>query len=108
MQNEPVLVRIHSQCLTGDIFGSKLCDCGSQLHQAMQQVAEAGRGVILYMRKKGEASACWRNCRRTSYRRKKAWTRCKRTSVSASARTCATTASAPKSSLIWAFARCGY
>ncbi len=58
VQNEPVLVRIHSQCLTGDIFGSKLCDCGSQLHHAMQQVAEAGKGVILYMRKKGAASVC--------------------------------------------------
>ncbi len=53
VQNEPVLVRIHSQCLTGDIFGSKLCDCGSQLHHAMQQVADAGKGVILYMRQEG-------------------------------------------------------
>jgi 3,4-dihydroxy 2-butanone 4-phosphate synthase/GTP cyclohydrolase II len=52
-QAEPVLVRIHSQCLTGDIFGSQLCDCGSQLHQAMRQVAEAGKGVILYMRQEG-------------------------------------------------------
>ena len=53
VQTEPVLVRIHSQCLTGDIFNSLLCDCGSQLHQAMAQVAEAGRGVILYMRQEG-------------------------------------------------------
>ncbi len=53
VQSEPVLVRIHSQCLTGDIFESKLCDCGSQLHQAMQQVAEAGKGVVLYMRQEG-------------------------------------------------------
>jgi 3,4-dihydroxy 2-butanone 4-phosphate synthase/GTP cyclohydrolase II len=52
-QQDPVLVRIHSQCLTGDIFESKLCDCGSQLHQAMQQVGEAGKGVILYMRQEG-------------------------------------------------------
>src|SRR5262245_43934025 len=52
-QDEPVLVRIHSQCLTGDIFESMLCDCGSQLHHAMQQVAEAGKGVILYMRQEG-------------------------------------------------------
>jgi 3,4-dihydroxy 2-butanone 4-phosphate synthase/GTP cyclohydrolase II len=50
---EPVLVRIHSQCLTGDIFDSLLCDCGSQLHQALQQVAEAGKGVLLYMRQEG-------------------------------------------------------
>jgi 3,4-dihydroxy 2-butanone 4-phosphate synthase/GTP cyclohydrolase II len=53
VQKEPVLVRIHSQCLTGDIFESMLCDCGSQLHQAMQQVAEAGKGVVLYMRQEG-------------------------------------------------------
>src|SRR5439155_103269 len=50
VQDEPVLVRIHSQCLTGDIFHSKLCDCGSQLHQAMKQVVAAGKGVVLYMR----------------------------------------------------------
>ena len=53
MQAEPVLVRIHSQCLTGDILGSMLCDCGPQLHQAMAQVAEAGKGVVLYMRQEG-------------------------------------------------------
>lgn len=53
VQQEPVLVRIHSQCLTGDILASQLCDCGSQLHQAMEQVREAGRGVILYMRQEG-------------------------------------------------------
>jgi 3,4-dihydroxy 2-butanone 4-phosphate synthase/GTP cyclohydrolase II len=53
VQTEPVLVRIHSQCLTGDIFNSLLCDCGSQLHQAMAQVAQAGRGVVLYMRQEG-------------------------------------------------------
>jgi 3,4-dihydroxy 2-butanone 4-phosphate synthase/GTP cyclohydrolase II len=53
VQTEPVLVRIHSQCLTGDIFGSLLCDCGPQLHQAMVQVAEAGKGVVLYMRQEG-------------------------------------------------------
>jgi 3,4-dihydroxy 2-butanone 4-phosphate synthase/GTP cyclohydrolase II len=52
-QTEPVLVRIHSQCLTGDIFESRLCDCGSQLHQAMKQVQAAGKGVVLYMRQEG-------------------------------------------------------
>ena len=52
-QDEPVLVRIHSQCLTGDIFESLLCDCGSQLHKAMEQVAKVGKGVILYMRQEG-------------------------------------------------------
>ena len=48
-----ILVRVHSECLTGDVFGSRRCDCGPQLHQAMRQVAEAGRGVILYMRQEG-------------------------------------------------------
>jgi 3,4-dihydroxy 2-butanone 4-phosphate synthase/GTP cyclohydrolase II len=48
-----VLVRVHSECLTGDIFGSRRCDCGPQLHEAMRQVAAAGRGVIVYMRQEG-------------------------------------------------------
>jgi 3,4-dihydroxy 2-butanone 4-phosphate synthase/GTP cyclohydrolase II len=48
-----VLVRVHSECLTGDVFGSRRCDCGPQLHQAMRQVAESGRGVIIYMRQEG-------------------------------------------------------
>lgn len=53
IQTEAVLVRIHSQCLTGDIFGSNLCDCGPQLQHAMLQVAQAGKGVVLYMRQEG-------------------------------------------------------
>jgi 3,4-dihydroxy 2-butanone 4-phosphate synthase / GTP cyclohydrolase II len=53
VQPDPVLIRIHSQCLTGDIFESRLCDCGSQLHHAMQQVDQAGKGVVLYMRQEG-------------------------------------------------------
>src|SRR5437867_4427966 len=48
-----VLVRVHSECLTGDVFGSRRCDCGPQLHQAMRQVAEEGRGVLVYMRQEG-------------------------------------------------------
>ena len=48
-----VLVRVHSECLTGDVFGSRRCDCGPQLHSAMRQVAEAGCGVVLYMRQEG-------------------------------------------------------
>ena len=48
-----VLVRVHSECLTGDVFGSRRCDCGPQLHQAMRQIAEAGCGVIVYMRQEG-------------------------------------------------------
>jgi 3,4-dihydroxy 2-butanone 4-phosphate synthase/GTP cyclohydrolase II len=53
VQAEPVLVRIHSQCLTGDIFESFRCDCGPQLHRAMEQVQQAGKGVVLYMRQEG-------------------------------------------------------
>jgi 3,4-dihydroxy 2-butanone 4-phosphate synthase/GTP cyclohydrolase II len=51
--NEPILVRVHSECLTGDVFGSRRCDCGSQLDMAMRMVAEEGRGVILYMQQEG-------------------------------------------------------
>ncbi len=48
-----VLVRVHSECLTGDVFGSRRCDCGPQLHQAMRQIAKEGQGVIVYMRQEG-------------------------------------------------------
>ena len=48
--NRPTLVRVHSECLTGDIFGSLRCDCGPQLHRALQQIERAGNGVLLYMR----------------------------------------------------------
>jgi 3,4-dihydroxy 2-butanone 4-phosphate synthase/GTP cyclohydrolase II len=50
---KPVLVRVHSECLTGDVFGSRRCDCGSQLHTALQQIEQAGRGILLYMRQEG-------------------------------------------------------
>jgi 3,4-dihydroxy 2-butanone 4-phosphate synthase/GTP cyclohydrolase II len=51
--DEPVLVRVHSECLTGDVFGSLRCDCGEQVDVAMQRIAEEGRGVLLYMRQEG-------------------------------------------------------
>ncbi len=51
--DEPVLVRAHSECLTGDAFGSLRCDCGEQLNQAMQMIAKEGRGVVIYMRQEG-------------------------------------------------------
>ena len=50
---EATLVRVHSECLTGDVFGSKRCDCGGQLHQAMERIAKEGSGVLLYMRQEG-------------------------------------------------------
>lgn len=52
-ENEPVLVRVHSSCVTGDIFGSCRCDCGGQLHGAMQMVEKEGKGVVLYMNQEG-------------------------------------------------------
>lgn len=52
-KNEPVLVRVHSSCITGDIFGSCRCDCGPQLQTAMRMVEEAGKGVIVYMNQEG-------------------------------------------------------
>jgi 3,4-dihydroxy 2-butanone 4-phosphate synthase/GTP cyclohydrolase II len=50
---DPVLVRVHSQCLTGDVLGSMRCDCGEQLHAALRAIARRGRGVLLYLRQEG-------------------------------------------------------
>lgn len=52
-ENEPVLLRVHSECLTGDAFGSKRCDCGPQLMSALTQIEQEGRGILLYMRQEG-------------------------------------------------------
>ena len=52
-EEDEVLVRVHSECLTGDLFGSKKCDCGDQLHRAMSMVEKEGKGVIVYMRQEG-------------------------------------------------------
>ena len=52
-ENEPILVRVHSSCASGDILGSKRCDCGEQLHKAMQMIEEEGKGVIIYMQQEG-------------------------------------------------------
>lgn len=51
--DEPVLCRVHSECLTGDAFGSMRCDCGEQLHEAMRRIEQKGRGVVLYLRQEG-------------------------------------------------------
>ena len=51
--DEPVLVRVHSKCLTGDVFGSKRCDCGPQLHRALQMIDQAGKGVLVYLDQEG-------------------------------------------------------
>lgn len=50
---EPVLCRVHSECLTGDVFGSKRCDCGDQLHEALRMISNEGRGILLYLRQEG-------------------------------------------------------
>ncbi|MEO0312465.1 MAG: hypothetical protein RIQ89_2122 [Bacteroidota bacterium] len=52
-KSEPILVRVHSSCITGDIFGSCRCDCGPQLHAAMQKIEDEGKGVIVYMNQEG-------------------------------------------------------
>src|SRR5512138_3724802 len=52
-EGEPVLVRVHSKCLTGDVFGSERCDCGPQLHAALEQIERAGKGVLLYLDQEG-------------------------------------------------------
>ena len=52
-EDEPILVRVHSSCMTGDILGSKRCDCGEQLHRAMEMIEQEGKGVIVYMQQEG-------------------------------------------------------
>ncbi|MCF0159574.1 MAG: bifunctional 3,4-dihydroxy-2-butanone-4-phosphate synthase/GTP cyclohydrolase II [Bacteroidaceae bacterium] len=52
-ENEPILVRVHSSCMTGDVFGSQRCDCGDQLHRAMREIDKAGKGVVLYLMQEG-------------------------------------------------------
>ncbi|MEE3228671.1 MAG: GTP cyclohydrolase II [Chloroflexota bacterium] len=51
--DEPVLVRIHSECLTGDVFGSRRCDCGGQLESALETIATHGTGIVVYLRQEG-------------------------------------------------------
>ncbi len=53
IQKEPILIRVHDECLTGDIFGSLRCDCGEQLHNALKMIQREGKGVLLYMRQEG-------------------------------------------------------
>ncbi|MCD6352619.1 MAG: bifunctional 3,4-dihydroxy-2-butanone-4-phosphate synthase/GTP cyclohydrolase II [Proteobacteria bacterium] len=61
--DEPVLVRVHSECLTGDALGSKRCDCGAQLQSAMKMVEQEGRGVIVYMRQEGRGIGLVNKCK---------------------------------------------
>lgn len=52
-EDEPILVRVHSSCMTGDVLGSKRCDCGEQLHKAMQAIEKEGKGIVIYMQQEG-------------------------------------------------------
>ena len=67
---EPVLVRVHSQCLTGDVFGSLRCDCGEQLVSAMKRIEKEGQGVLLYMRQEGRGIGLINKLGRISFRMK--------------------------------------
>lgn len=68
-----VLCRVHSECLTGDTFGSLRCDCGQQLAAAMTQIEKEGRGILLYMRQEGRGSGLSTNCALMNCR-KRGWT----------------------------------
>jgi 3,4-dihydroxy 2-butanone 4-phosphate synthase / GTP cyclohydrolase II len=94
----PVMVRVHSECLTGDVFGSQRCDCGDQLHAAMRAIAEHGNGVILYMRQEGRGIGLVNKLRAYACRTR-GTIRWKPTRCSVSRRTCAITGSVRRSSL---------
>jgi 3,4-dihydroxy 2-butanone 4-phosphate synthase/GTP cyclohydrolase II len=96
VHDEPVLIRVHSECFTGDVLGSLRCDCQSQLHTALQAVVDAGKGAVIYMRQEGRGIGLVNT----------AWTQSKPTSTWVSRRTAATTASATRSCAIWACASC--
>ena len=103
---QDVLVRVHSECLTGDVFGSVRCDCGPQLNAALARVAREGRGVVLYVRghEAGASAAAQASGVPAPGPRRDTGTP---TSTWACRPTHATTAPAPRSSTTWVSARCG-
>ena len=103
---EPVLVRVHSQCLTGDVFGSSRCDCGPQLEIAMERIAAERKGVLLYLLQEGRASGSSTSCARMSCRTA-GRTRLRPTSGWGSSRIRETTGWGPRFCASWACAACG-
>ena len=106
VHEEPVLVRVHSECLTGDIFGSARCDCGPQLSVAMRMIEKEGKGVLVYLRQEGRGIGL-ANKFMLMHCRKRDWIRWKPISAWDCRWTSAITASAAKSYVISACGRFG-
>ena len=74
-KDEPILVRVHSSCATGDILGSYRCDCGAQLHKAMEMIEKEGKGVVVYLNQEGRGIGLMNKMRRVQTPGRTVWTR---------------------------------